>query len=119
MNKTAYMIDGKISATQYKPEDVAFKTNKAVDILADRGKVYGSFKVNIEARANIMNILNSIHSDKNHSKLPSVDYQALNDIVIKLVRLAATPEHIDSWRDTSLYAKLNLERLGGNINSED
>jgi len=89
--------------------------DEIVDILADRGKIYGSFKTNIEARGSIMDILDSIHSDKNHSKLSSVDYQALNDIVIKLVRLAATPEHIDSWRDTSLYAKLNVERLGGKM----
>ena len=89
--------------------------NEIVDILADRGKVYGSFKTNIEARGSIMDILDSIHSDKNHSKLSSVDYQALNDIVIKLVRLAATPQHIDSWTDASLYSKLNVERLGGKI----
>ena len=115
MKKPTYIIDSKLSATQYKPEGVAFKTNKVVDILADRGKVYGSFKVNIEARANIMNILNSIHSDKNDFELCSVDYQALNDIVIKLVRLAATPQHIDSWTDASLYSKLNVERLGGKM----
>ncbi len=89
--------------------------DEVVDILADRGKIYGSFKTNIEARANIMDILDSIHSDKNHSKLSSVDYQALNDIVIKLVRLAATPQHIDSWTDASLYSKLNVERLGGKM----
>jgi hypothetical protein len=88
---------------------------EAVDILSDRGKIYGSFKTNIEARGSIMDILNSIHSDKNDVKLSSVDYQALNDIVIKLVRLAATPEHIDSWTDASLYSKLNVERLGGKI----
>ena len=111
MNETTYIIDSKLSATQYKPEDVAFKTNKVVDILADRGKVYGSFKVNIEARANIMDILNSIHSDKNDFELCSVDYQALNDIVIKLVRLAATPEHIDSYVDISGYSQLNIDRL--------
>ncbi len=85
--------------------------NEIVDILADRGKIYGSFKTNIEARGSIMDILDSIHSDKNHSKLSSVDYQALNDIVIKLVRLAATPEHIDSFVDISGYAQLNVCRL--------
>lgn len=118
MKKPTYIIDSKLSDTQYKPEDVAFKTNKVVDILADRGKVYGSFKVNIEARANIMDILNSIHSDKNDFELCSVDYQALNDIVIKLVRLAATPEHIDSYVDISGYSQLNIDRLK-EINERD
>ena len=62
-----------------------------------------------------MDILDSIIVIRIILGYPSVDYQALNDIVIKLVRLASTPRHIDSWTDASLYSKLNVERLGGKI----
>ena len=89
------------------------------EILKERGSVYGDFRTNLLARANIMNNLDKVHLGKTTEKLDSVHYQAINDIVIKLVRLAASPEHIDSWRDLSLYAQLNVTRLGGDMNSED
>ena len=81
------------------------------DILKQRGSVYGDFTLNLHGRATIMAQLQQVHLEKNGELLSNVDYQALNDLVIKLVRLAATPEHLDSWADCSGYAKLNIERL--------
>ena len=81
------------------------------EILEQRGSVYGDFTLNIHSRATIMTQLNQIHIEKTGVQLKPIDYQALNDLVIKLVRLAATPEHGDSWTDIVGYAKLNIERL--------
>jgi len=81
------------------------------EILEDRGKVYGDFSVNLNARADIMSILDNVSKDKTGLIMDYLSRQAINDIVIKLVRLAATPDHIDSWEDTSNYARLNVERL--------
>lgn len=81
------------------------------ETLKDRGNTYGDFTLNVHTRARIMELLGMIHVDKNNSQLSPVDYQAINDIVIKLVRIAATPNHTDSWLDLEGYSRLNKERL--------
>ena len=82
-----------------------------MEILEERGKVYGNFKMNLLCRADIMATLNQVAVSKTGRLLSNQDYQAINDIVIKLARLAASPEHKDSWEDIAGYATLNLERL--------
>lgn len=77
--------------------------------LEQRGEVYGSYKVGTEASGKILNALNEIHYDKHHTDLAGKDLVAIHYIVMKLVRLAATPEHLDSWHDIQGYAKLAEE----------
>jgi hypothetical protein len=79
--------------------------------LKSRGEIYGDYKDNVIARGSIMYFLKDLHYKANGGAMTEQDQQALNDIVIKLVRLAATPEHKDSWHDIIGYAKLNEERL--------
>lgn len=81
------------------------------EILKDRGSIYGDFTLNVNSRAIIMAQLQQVHIEKNGDLMSNVDYQAINDIVIKLVRLGATPSHVDSWVDIAGYSKLNMERL--------
>ncbi len=81
------------------------------EILKDRGNIYGDFTMNLHARADIMGRLREVHFEKNKTQMLDADYQAINDIVIKLVRLAATPNHVDSFVDIAGYSKLNIERL--------
>ena len=82
------------------------------EILKERGSVYGDFGVNLNARGSIMEELELVHLKKNDEiSFSPMDSQAINDIVIKLVRLAASPEHVDSWEDISNYARLNVDRL--------
>ena len=75
--------------------------------LEQRGEVYGSYEANIKAVSNIMNELQKVHKDKTGESLNLIDYTNLNYLVIKLVRLGATPEHIDSYHDLQGYAKLS------------
>ncbi len=79
------------------------------DILEERGDSYGDFGVNIEAIATIMKELNHVHRCKNVEDLNLIDHMSLQYQVIKLVRLGATPAHLDSWKDLQGYAKLSEE----------
>lgn len=81
------------------------------EILEERGNAYGDFNLNVHSRGRILDILQQIHIDKTGNYLQGTDLQAINDIVIKLVRLGATPDHLDSWNDIAGYARLNIERL--------
>ena len=79
------------------------------DILEERGESYGDFGVNIEAIATIMKELNHVHRCKTGEDLNLIDHTSLQYQVIKLVRLGATPTHMDSWKDIQGYAKLSEE----------
>jgi len=75
--------------------------------LKERNKVYGDYKDNIEAVANIMDSLKCLHEcAHNNEPMPPQDEANLYYIVIKLARLGVTPNHIDSWHDLQGYAKL-------------
>ena len=84
-------------------------SNQVEEILEERGNVYGDFDVNVEAIANIMRELNHVHKCKTEEDLSLIDFTNLNYQVIKMVRLAATPSHKDSWKDVQGYAKLSEE----------
>lgn len=76
------------------------------ETLKERGEIYGDYGLNVESIASIMNILQKLHHTNTGETMNLIDYSNLNYIVIKLVRLGVTPEHIDSWHDISGYAKL-------------
>ena len=82
-------------------------------ILEERGKDYGSFKANVEAVAEVMKALQTVHVCKTGRQLNLIDHSNLHYQVIKLVRLAATPEHLDSWKDIQGYAKLSEDYYEG------
>jgi len=77
------------------------------ELLEERGEIYGGFDVNVEGVAEIMGALSHIHKAKTGKTLNLIDFSHLNYQVIKLVRLAATPSHLDSWKDIQGYAKLS------------
>ncbi len=77
------------------------------ETLKERGDSYGSFEVNVEGIATIMKELNHVHKCKTGEDLNLIDFTNLQYQVIKLVRLAATPNHKDSWLDIQGYAKLS------------
>ena len=82
---------------------------KIDEILEQRGANYGSYKENVEAVAAIMLSLHKVHKEKTGEDLNLIDASNLQYQVIKLVRLAATPDHEDSWKDIQGYAKLAEE----------
>jgi len=85
---------------------------KVDELLADRGKDYGDFGVNVEAVAEVMKALQTVHICKTGKQMNLIDHCNLQYQVIKLVRLAATPNHIDSWKDVQGYAKLSEDYYG-------
>lgn len=77
--------------------------------LKDRKEVYGEYGDNVKAVAKIMKTLNKLHASAHGSLLGENDRANLSYIVIKLVRLGVTPNHIDSWHDMGNYAHLSEE----------
>lgn len=74
--------------------------------LEERGKNYGSFEAGTKGYAQIMHALTDIYVEK-HGEAPDwLDFMPIIYIVMKLVRLGATPDHIDTWHDIQGYAKL-------------
>ena len=76
-------------------------------VLEQRGSIYGGYESGCHLRGNILELLEAEYS-KNHAGkiMPDIDRQHLWDIVNKLIRLAVSPKHIDSWVDIQGYAKL-------------
>lgn len=79
---------------------------KIEETLNQRSSIYGDFGDATEARSTIMESLNSLHLRHTGKNLEYFDFIAILDIVNKLTRLAATPNHCDSWHDISGYASL-------------
>lgn len=74
--------------------------------LEERGNSYGDFTIGTYALGSIMESCKTIYKHKNHKNMPERDIAALNYIAMKMIRIAATPNHIDSWHDIQGYAKL-------------
>ena len=83
--------------------------SKVDETLENRANSYGSFSANVEAVGNIIDILDNVRFDKEQIMLTPTERQHLTYQVIKLVRLGATPNHLDSWHDIQGYAKLSEE----------
>ena len=77
--------------------------------LENRGKDYGSFEVGTKEFASIMDSLETIYIDKNGDVPSYKEFLPIIYLVMKLVRVGATPNHIDSWHDIQGYAKLTEE----------
>ena len=76
------------------------------ETLDERGTNYGSYEVGTQLRADIMELIKQSYRTNNNSEMPAFYQVAILDIVNKLSRLAATPNHLDSYHDISGYATL-------------
>lgn len=84
-------------------------TTDATEILAQRGTVYGKYIDGVICRANIMQALNDVYRSINGVDLPSDLRVMFTDLVLKLMRAASCPSHIDTWVDLEGYSKLVKE----------
>lgn len=73
-------------------------------IVGDRADAYGDLQENAEKVAAILRVLGLTET--------ALDYP-LAMIVVKLVRLSNSPDHVDSWVDIAGYAGLGYELAGG------
>jgi len=73
----------------------------------ERGSIYGSYAKHAESVEQIIVVLKSVNFHKNGSIIfPDGFETTLFYTVSKLVRLAATPDHLDSAIDLASYADL-------------
>lgn len=92
-------------------------TKSLDDTLAERGSVYGDFDGNLFLRTQIMSAIDARYTAVNNKPLTNEQRHLFQDVIAKLARLAATPEHLDSWHDLAGYATL-VEQLVGNKNEK-
>lgn len=83
--------------------------------LEQRGANYGSFEVGTKNFAKILEALKDIYKDKNGKEPSELEFLPIVYLVMKIVRLGATPDHIDSWHDIQGYAKLSEDMYKKNI----
>lgn len=84
-----------------------------VDILKDRGAIYGDYKKGIQGREAILEELHILHLTEHKTDMTLTQSGYIHDIVNKLVRIAVTPNHVDSWQDIAGYASLVVKALKG------
>ena len=75
-------------------------------ILEQRGEVYGDFYGGVSLEALILNSMTDRYEEHHGSCMDPVNVIYLSKIVMKLSRLAVTPNHLDSWTDIAGYARL-------------
>jgi len=81
--------------------------NEVEKTLEQRGNIYGDYHSGVELRAMIMDGLKKEYrKNHNNAHMPKVYEGYLWDQVNKLIRLAVSPNHIDSWHDIQGYAQL-------------
>jgi hypothetical protein len=75
-------------------------------ILEQRGEVYGDFFEGISLEATILKGMTDRYAEHHGSSMNPVNVIYLSKIVMKLSRLAVSPNHLDSWTDIAGYARL-------------
>jgi hypothetical protein len=87
-------------------------TDSKVDsILGNRGPIYGDYTDQIELRNSLMMLMAEAHYAHSGKVLGPAEHQYLWDILNKLTRVAATPNHLDTWQDIAGYATLIVKSI--------
>lgn len=87
------------------------------ETLEKRGEVYGKFSHGVALEAEILSLIKGRHYAEHGIDMPEWEVVALSKIVMKLSRLAVSPNHIDSWHDIAGYAVLVETHLKENTNA--
>ena len=82
-------------------------------VLSERGKVYGDYKRGCRARSDIMKAIKKLYLLEHKNTMPLIFEEYLRSVVDKIVRLAVSPEHEDSWLDLIGYSTLILKEFRG------
>lgn len=81
------------------------------ETLQKRGEVYGNFSHGIALESEILSLIKGRHYAEVGTDMPEWYAVAISKIVMKLSRLAVSPDHIDSWHDIAGYAVLVEQHL--------
>jgi hypothetical protein len=79
------------------------------ETLNDREEIYGDYGHNVATRCAVMNALSQLRYKKAGTVFTEEERVMIQDLVFKLVRFAASPDHVDSVHDIAGYATL-IER---------
>lgn len=74
-------------------------------ILDERSVVYGDFEKGIELTSNLLKLILKRYQEEHKKEMPKFYEICILHLLIKIVRIAVTPTHTDSWLDISGYAK--------------
>lgn len=84
------------------------------EVLENRGQIYGRYSDGVACRASILDALETTYGlTHNYEPLPSDLRVMYSDLVLKLMRSASDPSHLDSWVDLAGYAKLIKNTMEG------
>lgn len=86
---------------------------KVDEVLAQRGSVYGSYNQGTEFRARMMEDMEKMRLHACGIQYTEVERVWLNDLMMKVRRLAVSPDHIDSWTDLAGYSTLIIDHING------
>ena len=77
-----------------------------MDLNKMKSRPYGDYEQGAKCAASILKALNDAHEAEHGEAMTFVQMVKFSDIIRKLIRLAVTPDHLDSWEDIAGYANL-------------
>ena len=83
------------------------------ETIEGRGKEYGTYKGGITFRTEMFKLIQRRYKDTHDMDMTIEQLSLFMDIVMKIGRLATTPDHQDSWHDLAGYATLMDKVLQG------
>lgn len=102
----AHEVQKPITSSTVEDVSSTFKTREVI---------YGDYDIGIQLRTELFESMKRSYYVNRGVEMPT-EYQMLfMDIILKLNRLAVSPNHIDSWHDLEGYAKLAKQYI---INTE-
>ena len=88
--------------------------NDLKQILKERSNIYGDLGKGMHLSASIMEMILTRYREEHKNEMPKVFELFIYHIVIKIVRLAVSPTHVDSWDDIAGYSIKISEVLNAN-----
>ena len=86
--------------------------SKVKRILEERGNTHGSYEHIVNARAAILEELTTLYKHRHPNKeVPTVLEVMWSDVILKLVRSSANPQHQDNWDDLAGYSIIIQELM--------
>ena len=80
---------------------------------------YGDYGDGRKLNVTIMELIDGYHHNQRGVYLTPLEKIMINDIITKLCRIAATPDHLDSWEDIEGYGRRISEFYGGLQNAKE
>jgi hypothetical protein len=89
--------------------------------LDERSVVYGDFEKGIDLTSNLLKLILKRYQEEHGKEMPKFYEICILHLLIKIVRIAVTPTHFDSWIDLSGYAARisNVQQIKETTNASE